>query len=232
MNKKEFFFVYLFVFLSAIVFAQNEASNDFVQGTVLARQAGSSFDRFPKMEIGFVGRTTSTEPMAFLFFRLQSALETGGGVFQSFYSLNNNTNQLERREGDSFRQFISLLADFVITTQIAQMRNSSAIDMEIGEIELGDFQWYMTQNQWKHTRDKTCRIKVKVQTVNNEHRLYFYRTSDIRDYRNQFETFTMPDDVYLTVSQSMEIINAYEKEDSTVWMAVDIAIDSIRRTMR
>jgi hypothetical protein len=90
----------------------------------------------------------------------------------------------------------------------------------------------MTQNQWKYTRNKTCRIKVKAQTVNNENRLYFYRTSDLKDYRNEFETFTIPDDVYLTENQCRQITEAYDKEGSFVWKAVDTAIDSIKRTMR
>jgi hypothetical protein len=184
------------------------------------------------MEIGFVGRNTDTEPMAFLFIRLQSVLETGGGVFLSYYALNRNTNQLEQREGDSFSQFISLLSQFLISIQISKMRNASTIDMEMGEIELTDFQWYMTQNQWKYTRNKTVRIKTKVQTVGSENRLYFYLISDLRDYRKEFETFTMPNDVYLTESQCKQITDAYEKDGSFVWKAVDTAINAAKRTMR
>jgi hypothetical protein len=215
------------------VFAQNEASKDFVQGTVLARQSGSFLDKFPKMEIGFVGRNNNTnDPMAYLFIRFQSALETGGGVFISFLSLNRNTNQLEQVEGNSLSQFISLLYQATIIGEVAKMRGSTSIDMELGEIELMDFQWYMTQNQWKYARNKTCRIKVKVQTVNNENRLYFYRTSNLRDGRNEFDTFTMPSDTYLTESQCQRIIDAYEIKDSFVWKAVDVAINSIKTTMR
>jgi hypothetical protein len=213
-------------------YAQNEASKDFVRGTVLARQAGSSLDKFPKMEIGFVGRNTNTDPMAFLFIRLQSALETGGGVFSSFYSLNRNTNQLENVDGDSFRQFMSLLSQFSIIVEISKMRKATSIDMEIGEIELADFQWYMTENQWKYNRNKTVRIKTKALTANNENRLYFYRTSDVRDYRNEFETFTMPNEVYLTEKQCQQIVDAYDTNGSFVWKAVDVAIDSAKRTMR
>jgi len=226
--------IILFGFVCFGVFAQNEAANNFVQGTVLARQAGTYLDKFPKLEIGFVGRKTnnSNDALAYLFFRFQSALETGGGVFSSFYILNRNTNQLEKSEGDSFRQFMSLLYQANIIIEIAQMREASSIDMELGEIELTDFQWYMTQNQWKYTRDKTCRIKIKVQTVNKENRLYFYRTSDARDYRNEFETFTMPNDVYLTERQCQQIIEAYEKKDSFVWKAIDVAIDSAKRALR
>jgi len=232
MNKRIICLIILFVTVSFALFAQNEASRNFVQGTVLARQAGSVLDTFPKLEIGFVGRNTSTEPMAFLFFRLQSALETGGGVFTSFYQINRNTNQLEKQEGSSLDQFFSLVYSLVMASELAQMRNTPTIDMEIGEIELTDFQWYMTQNQWKYTRNKTVRIKVKIQTVNREHRLYFYRTSDIRDYRNEFETFTMPEDVYLTLRQCQQISNDYTTQGSSLWRAVDIAIDSVRRTMR
>lgn len=227
------------IFILAILgsfdlFAQNEASNDFVQGTVLARQTGSSLDRFPKLEIGFVGRNAADtgNPIAFLFIRFQSTLETGGGLFTSYYALNRNTNQLERREGDSLRQFISLLSGVIIASEIAQMRNATSIDMELGEIELTDFQWYMTQNQWKYTRNKVCRIKVKVQTVNRENRLYFYRTSDLRDSRNEFDTFTMPNDVYLTQAQCQQLIDAYDNENTFVWKAVDTAINSVRRTLR
>jgi hypothetical protein len=232
--KRAGMIIVLFGFILAGLSAQNEASKDFIQGTVLARQAGSSFDKFPRMEIGFVGRNTvdTNEPMAFLFIRLQSALETGGGIFLSFYQLNMNTNKLDQVEGNSFRQFISLLSQFGIICEISQMRKPTSIDMELGEIELSDFQWYMTQNQWKYTRNKTCRIKVKVQTVDNENRLYFYRTSNLRDYRNEFDTFTMPDDVYLTEAQCQQITEAYDKEGSFVWKAVDTAIDSIKRTMR
>ena len=231
MSKKITIFA-LFVCISGALFAQNEASINFVRGTVLASQTGSSFDPFPKMEIGFVGRKTNTEPMAFLFIRLQSTLETGGGVFNSFYSLNRNTNQLEKRDGDSLRQFSSLLASFNVTVALSKMRDAATIDTELGEIELIDFQWYMTQNQWRYTRNKECRIKVKVQTVDNEHRLYFYRTANLRDYRNEFETFTMPNDVYLTIGQCQQMIEAYETENSSLWKAVDIAIDVAKRTMR
>jgi hypothetical protein len=35
------------------IFAQNEASKDFVQGSVLERQSGSSFDKFPKIVCAF-----------------------------------------------------------------------------------------------------------------------------------------------------------------------------------
>jgi hypothetical protein len=230
--KRAGMIIVLFGLILTGLSAQNEASKDFMQGTVLARQAGSSFDKFPKMEIGFVGRNTANDPMAFLFIRLQSTLETGGGVFSSFFRLNGNTNRLEQMEGDSFDQFVSSLAQAIIVGEIAKMRNATSIDMELGEIELTDFQWYMTQNQWKYTRNKTCRIKVKVQKVNNENRLYFYRTSDLKDYRNEFDTFTMPDDVYLTENQCKQIVEAYEKKDSFVWKAVDAAIDSIKRTMR
>jgi hypothetical protein len=233
MNLKRFF-VLLSVFgiITFSVFAQNETSSDFVRNTVLARQAGSSLDKFPKMEIGFVGRNTTTEPMAFLFMRLQSTLETGGGVFTSFYQLNRNTNQLEKREGSSLEQFFSLVYSLVMAADLAKMRDTATIDMEVGEIELADFQWYMTQNQWKYTRNKAIRIKVKIQTVNREHRLYFYRTSDVRDYRNEFETFTMPDDVYLTLRQCQQITDDYQNEGSSFWRAIDIAIDSVKRTMR
>jgi hypothetical protein len=214
-------------------FAQNEASKDFVQGSVLARQTGSFFDKFPKMEIGFVGRYNNTnDPMAYLFIRFQSSLETGGGVFLSYFSLNRNTNQLEQGEGNSLRQFISLLYQATIVGKVAKMREASSIDMELGEIELMDFQWYMTQNQWKSTRNKTCRIKVKFQTVNNENRLYFYRTSDLRDSRNEFNTFTMPDDTYLTESQCQRIIDAHETKDSFLWKAVDAAINSTKGALR
>jgi len=230
--KKHLLVLLLIGFVCFGAFAQNETSKDFVKGTVLASQPGSFMDKFPKLEIGFVGRNTSTEPMAFLFLRLQSTLETGGGLFNSYYSLNRNTNQLEKSEGNSLRQFISLMYQVGITIEIAQMRNAASIDMEMGEIELADFQWYMTENQWKYTRDKTCRIKVKIQTVNKENRLYFYRTADLKDYRNQFETFTMPDGVYLTEKQCKQIADAYEKKDSFVWKAVDTAIDSAKRTMR
>ena len=198
------------------MFAQNEASKDFVQGTVLAKQEGSSLDKFPRMEIGFIGRNVADtgDPMAFLFIRLQSALETGGGLFSFYYALNRNTNQLEKRDGNSLEQFISLLQKVIIVVDLAKMRNAAVIDMEIGEIEMADFQWYMVQNQWKYTQNKTCRIKVKVQTVNRENRLYFYRTSDSRDSRNEFETFTMPNDVYLTQAQCQRIIDAYDKENT------------------
>jgi hypothetical protein len=230
--KKIGIFISFFIFISSSIYAQNETSKDFVRGTVLARQAGSAFEKFPKMEIGFVGRNTANEPMAFLFIRLQSTLETGGGVFRSFYQLNMNTNKLDPVEGDSFRQFISLLSQFGIICEVSQMRKATSIDTELGEIELMDFQWYMTQNQWKYTRNKTCRIKVKVQTVNNKNRLYFYRTSNLKDYRNEFDTFTMPDDVYLTEQQCQQILDAYGTKDSFVWKAVDTAIDSVKRTMR
>jgi hypothetical protein len=232
--KKIGLFILSFVFISFGIYAQNETPKDFVQGTVLARQAGSVLDKFPKMEIGFVGRNTTdtNEPRAFLFIRLQSTLETGGGVFLSYFALNRNTNNLEQREGDSFQQFISLLYQAVIVGEVAKMHDATSIDMELGEIELMDFQWYMTQNQWKYIQNKTCRIKVKVQTVNNENRLYFYRTSNLRDYRNEFDTFTMPNDVYLTEKQCQQIIDAYETKDSFVWKAIGTAIDSIKRTMR
>ena len=121
---------------------------------------------------------------------LPSETRTGwgrGGLFKSYFVLNRNTNRLEQSEGSSLDQFISLLYVVSISVEIAQMRNASTIDMELGEIELADFQWYMTEKQWRYTRDKTTRIKVKVQTVNRENRLYFYRTSDVRDYRNEFE---------------------------------------------
>jgi len=224
----------IFCFVYSGVYAQNEASKNFVQGTVLERQAGSSLDQFPKMEIGFVGRidANKNEPMAFLFLRFQSTLEIGGGVFLSYYSFNRNTNQLEKRDGNSLEQFVSLLANALVTVEIAQMRKSTSIDMELGEIELTDFQWYMTQNQWKYARNKICRIKVKIQTVNNEHRLYFYRTSDLRDSRNEFETFTMPNDVYLTERQCKRIVDAYETQGSFLWKAVDAAINNIKGTMR
>jgi hypothetical protein len=215
------------------MFAQNEASKDFVQGSVLARQSGSSLDKFPKMEIGFVGRYNNTnDPTAYLFIRFQSTLETGGGVFLSYFDLNRNTNQLEQREGNSLNQFISLLYQATIVGKVAKMREASTIDMELGEIELTDFQWYMTQNQWKSTRDKTCRIKVKFQMVNNENRLYFYRTSNLRDSRNEFDTFTMPNDTYLTESQCQRIIDEHETENSFVWNAVNIAINAMRRSIR
>jgi hypothetical protein len=231
--KKTGIIISLVGFILSSVYAQNETSKDFVQGTVLAHQAGSSFDKFPKMEIGFVGRyNNANDPLAYLFIRFQSTLETGGGVFHSYLALNRNTNQLEQIEGDSLRQFISLLYQAVIVGEVAKYREAVSIDMELGEIELMDFQWYMTQNQWKYARNKTCRIKVKVQTVNNENRLYFYRTSNLRDSRNEFDTFTMPDDTYLTESQCQRIIDAYETKDSFVWRAVDIAIDSIKRTLR
>jgi hypothetical protein len=234
MIKKTVLLLLFFVFVCSAVLAQNEASQNFVQGTVLARQAGSPWDKFPKMEIGFVGRkpNNSNDALAYLFFRFQSTLETGGGVFLSFFSLNRNTNQLEKEEGDSFRQFMSLMAQFIIAGKVAKMRKATSIDMELGEIELMDFQWYMTQNQWKYTRNKICRIKVKAQTVNNENRLYFYRTSDLGDYRNEFETFTMPDDVYLTEKQCQPITEAYEKNDSFISKAIDTAIESAKRTMR
>ena len=217
MSRKACGIIVLFMILSiSNVFAQNEASKDFVQGTVLAKQEGSSLDKFPKIEIGFIGRNTTDtgDPMAFLFFRIQSALETGGGLFSSYYDLNRNTNQLEKRDGNSLEQFISLLHTVIIVVDIAKMRDAAVIDMEIGEIEMADFQWYIVQNQWKYTRNKTCRIKVKVQTVNRENRLYFYRTSDSRDSRNEFETFTMPNDVYLTQAQCQRIIDAYDKENT------------------
>ena len=232
MNKKMGCLIILFVTIGFGLFAQNEASKNFEQGTVLVRQAGSPLDTFPKMEIGFVGRNTNTEPMAFLFIRLKSTLETGGGVFTSFYQLNRNTNQLEKRDESSLDQFFSFVYSLVMSAELAKMRNTPTIDMELGEIELTDFQWYMTQNQWKSTRNKTVRIKVKIQTVNKEHRLYLYRTSDVRDYRNEFETFTMPDDVYLTLRQCQQIADDYEKQGSSLWRAVDIAINSVKRTMR
>jgi hypothetical protein len=125
-----------------------------------------------------------------------------------------------------------LLYQAVIVGEVAKYQEASSIDIELGEIELMDFQWYMTQNQWKYTRNKTCRVKVKVQTVNNENRLYFYRTSNLRDSKNEFDTFTMPNDTYLTESQCQRIIDAYETKDSFVWKAVDVAIDSIKRTIR
>ena len=186
------------------------------------------------MEIGFICRNAADtgDPTAFLFIRLQSALETGGGLFSFYYALNRNTNQLEKRDGNSLEQFISLLQKVIIVVDLAKMRNAAVIDMEIGEIEMADFQWYMVQNQWKYTQNKTCRIKVKVQTVNRENRLYFYRTSDLRDYRNEFETFTMPNDVYLTQAQCQRIIDAYDKENTFLWQAVDRAINSVQRTMR
>jgi hypothetical protein len=218
--------------LAFSLYAQNEASKNFVKNAVLARQEGSSFDKFPKMEIGFVGRNDNAQPMAFLFIRLQSALETGGGIFTSFYGLNRNTNQLEKSEGDAFRQFVSLLSQFTITVDVSKMRKATSIDIELGEFELTDFQWYMTENQWKSNRNKTVRIKAKVMTANNENRLYFYRTSDVRDYRNEFETFTMPNEVYLTEKQCRQIVDAYEKENSFVWKAVEAAIDSAKRAMR
>jgi hypothetical protein len=231
--KRGSIIILLFGFVFSSIYAQNESSKDFVQGAVLARQAGSSLDKFPKMEIGFVGRYNNTnDPMAYLFIRFQSVLETGGGVFLSYFGLNRNTNRLEQMEGDSLRQFISLLYQATITMKVAKMRNDTAIDWELGEIELMDFQWYMIQNQWKYARDKICRIKVKVQTVDNENRLYFYRTSNLRDGKNEFDTFTMPNDTYLTESQCQKIIDAYEAQDSLVWKAVDVAIDSIKRTMR
>jgi hypothetical protein len=231
-KKKLWLITLFFCLVYSNVFAQNESSRDFVQGTVLARRAGSAFDKFPKMEIGFVGRNNNAnDPMAYLFIRFQSTLETGGGVFLSYLSLNRNTNQLDQVEGNSLRQFISLLSQVGIMGEIAKMREGTIIDMELGEIELTDFQWYTTQNQWKYTRDKICRIKVKVQTVNNENRLYFYRTSNLRD-RNGFDTFTMPNDTYLTESQCQEIVRAYDTENSSLWKAVTTAIDSAERTMR
>jgi len=102
---KRLFLLILLSFLCFSVFAQNEASKDFVKGTVLASQAGSSLDKFPKMEIGFAGRIINNVPMAITFIRLQSTLETGGGVFSSYYQLNKNTNKLEQAEGDSLKQF-------------------------------------------------------------------------------------------------------------------------------
>jgi hypothetical protein len=230
---KRWLIVLFLGFVCFYIFPQNEASKDFVRGTVLARQPGSALDKFPKMEIGFVGRYANTnDPLAYLFIRFQSTMETGGGVFISFLSLNRNTNQLEQVEGNSLRQFISLLYQATITGEVAKMRGSTSIDMELGEIELMDFQWYMTQNQWKYAQNKSCRIKIKVQTVNNENRLYFYRTSNLRDSRNEFDTFTMPNDTYLTEKQCQEIVEAYDIKNSFVWKAVDVAIDSAKRTMR
>ena len=231
-GKKSVLCFLIFCFFGINVFAQNEASKNFLQGTVLARQAGSSLDKFPKMEIGFVGRKTDKDPLAYLFIRLQSTLETGGGVFLSYYRINRNTNQLQISDGDSFEQFISLLSQVEIAVDVAKMRNASSIDMELGEIELTDFQWYMTENQWKYNRNKTVRIKVKIQTVNKENRLYFYRTSDIKDYRNEFDTFTMPNDVYLTEKQCKQITDAYDTENSFVWKAITTAINSAKSTLR
>jgi hypothetical protein len=207
----------------------NETGKDFVQGTVLAQQLASPPERSPKLEIGFVGRKdNSNNVLAYLLFRFNSSNITGGGIFNYLYTLNRNTNKLERGEGNSLRQFISLLYDVIITVEISQMRGVSSIDSEIGEIELYDFQWYSTQNSWKTTRDKICRLKVKVLTVNNENRLYFYQTSSLIDYRNNQDTFAIPNSVYLTESQCQQIIDAYESENSFLWNAVNSAINSIR----
>lgn len=207
----------------------NESSKDFLQGTVLARQEGETSDKFPKFEIGFVGRKYAPNPaLAYLFFRFHNKNNTGGGVFLSYYAFNRNTNQLELTEGNSFRQFISLIYDIVIASELAEMRGTSTINMELGEIELIDFQWYNLQNQWKYTRDKKCRIKVKIQTVDNEHRLYFYRTDNLKNYRNENEMFIMPSDIYLTLNQCQIIADAYDQNESFVWKAIDIAINSVK----
>jgi hypothetical protein len=42
----------------------------------------------------------------------------------------------------------------------------------------------------------------------------------------------MPNDAYLTESQCQRIIDAYETKDSFVWKAIDVAIDSIKKTLR
>jgi hypothetical protein len=210
------------------VFAQNETSKTFLDGTVLVRQAGSSLDKFPKLEIGFVGRRLEDtgEPRAFLFMRFQSTMETGGGIISEWYD-----RDQKKGEGNALRNFAVIMATADVAATRAQ--NSGAIlDLELGEVELSDFQWYMIENQWKWTRDKLVRIRIKMQTVGNEHRLYFYRTSSVKDYRNEFETFTMPNDVYLTSEQCRQLAYAYGDENSILWKAVEIAQESVAKTVR
>jgi hypothetical protein len=220
------FFVFI-AFNLAVVFAQNEASKKFLEGTVLTRQAGNPFDKFPKMELGFVGRKAADtgEPQAFLFIRFQSATETSGGIVSTCFF------REEKQEGNSTEQFVQLLATFYVVAKRADDQGL-LLDMDLGEIELADFQWYMVENQWKSTYYKTCRIKLKMQTVGKEHRLYFYRTSPVKDYRNEFYTFTMPDDTFLTAEQCHRIANGYSDNNSFFWKAVQVARDSVSRTIR
>lgn len=227
MSKKAFLIGVCLFMVVGVAFAQNETSKPFVKGTVLATQAGSSLNKFPKLEIGFVGRNAidTSEPTAFLFFRLQSTMETGGGIFFAYFD-----EEGKQEQENSVAQFMKLLAHFTVYTWIAD-DDDAVLEKELGEIELIDFQWYMTENQWKSNTSKRIRIKIKAQTVNGEHRLYFYRTSSIKDKTNEFYTFTMPNDTYLTESQCEKIARAYGKE-GFVTDAIRAAVNSVGKTIR
>jgi hypothetical protein len=225
MLKRSIVLVLMCVTIS-FAFAQNEAARDFLNGTSLVRQAGYSIDRFPKMEIGFVGRKPSGggDNLAYLFIRFQTTTDVGGGILGA-------VSLLEETQKNAIDGFVQLLATFYVSAKRADEGNL-LLDKDIGILELRDFQWYMVENQWKHPYNFIFRINVKMQTVNGEHRLYFYRTSSIKDVGNEFYTFTVPNDTYMTVQQCFDFVTGATTQNSFYYKAIQTAIDAANRTVR
>ena len=218
-------------FVAVGAFAQNEAYRDFVPGTSLVRQDRAGWQIFPLIEIGFSGQHVAGEHRAFLFFRFQTQVEIGGGVFSRFLERDHDTGQLTPMSGDVIEQFMRLLGRASFNARLANMRGT-ALDDALGEIELADFQWFRVQNEWRRPPNGTARISVRLRTADGEHRLFFYRTTALRDQRNQSETFTMLDNVFLTESQVNGLLEAHRGDDTFFWRAMDAALNASRMAAR
>ena len=55
--------------------------------------------------------------------------------------------------------------------RLANIRNTT-LDEALGEIELADFQWFRYENDWRRPPNGTARIRVRLRTVDGDHRLY------------------------------------------------------------
>ena len=222
--------IFAVLLLSAIVslaaFAQNEANRDFVQGASIARQDGAANDRFPRTEIGFVGRHHGGNRQSFLFFRFHSARETGGGILSQYLQFNPGTGQLDPVPGSPSDQLRTLMADAEFAIRLSRTRGT-ALDMELGEIRLVDFQWVTAQNQWRQSRDETVAIRVRMQTVGGSERMSFHFVDSVMG-RQAGTSFTMPADVFLPATQIMMFGFRMEADSAFLTQAANIAADSSR----
>jgi len=217
-------------FVAVGAFAQNEAYRDFVPGTSLVRQDRAGWQIFPLIEIGFSGQHVAGEHRAFLFFRFQTQVEIGGGVFSRFLERDHDTGQLTPMSGDVIEQFMRLLGRASFNARLANMRGT-ALDEALGEIELADFQWFRYENDWRRPPNGTARISVRLRTMDGDHRLYLYRTTPLRDQQNR-QTFVMLDNVFLTESQINDLLAGHQGDDTFFWRAMDAALDASRMAAR
>ena len=144
---------------------------------------------------------------------------------------NPGTGQLEHVPGNPTEQFQTLMANAYLELRLSRMWET-ALDADLGEIRISDFQWLTAQNQWRQSNDETIAVRVRMQTVGGREGMAFYMTDSVSGRQAGSGTFTMPSDVFLPATQLMMFVWTLQGDDTFLTNAANIAVDASRRSAR